>query len=863
MEELTEKVDKILDQVATQTLPSANGSRCSDGKSVLAKLRDGQDVQVELTADMLLGISEDDKDKLAEQLRTQGFDVDTVEIPRPPQAGHALQWSDAISQAFGKAWISRVDATDFCEMVCKCGERLLNLRRYKLAYQEVFYRYCDRAVQLRAEIAKNQLGEPPSRKISVFSRYCLGASTALFLQTVHRDDAARRPDTVDILRDVLRDILQSVEALCGQTEEVREELYWCLYNSSLLCMRISRWLRLHGFAELCVQPLWLMVESMHSCLPLMAVYMIPFRARVMLELAYCAESAKQLGEASRVCDVAQEHIEKAKKLEIMLPPVPPETTKLFEVVTFDSSEASTSASPPTAEAAEHEAVIDVGHGIHIGMDSLAERIRSIFDRFDKDGGGTLDRHEIHRVFKTLVPDFTPLQINTCFKHVDKGGDGLISREAFCEWILTDTGESKKVMRALIKATSDALATSVREVFARFDQNGDGKLDRSELWRVFKTLDGELRIQEIVSLSQELDTGGDGTVSHREFLSWLRQGSDRAQALTKTIVKETGKAREARIHQAFNKYDSTKDGMLNIGELTNALKVLGSFSNDEVRHVRDDLDKSGDGAVSYEEFRTWIHAGKGRKEVLKAKAILAPSDGDGLEAVFYNFCGPGHADLSGTNFHRLCKDCHILDDKLDTASVDLVFSDSRVKDHSARNIDFLQFEIALELLAERKGVKRQILRNAVLVQGHPESHNKSPGHEDLADSAKKRRCSLTGLDPAGVSAVLEKKKPMRCSSQKRVASLIRLTQHETPGKESWRRDVDNTKLWRVFGLHTPAGRNLKKLYEAPYVAPSPCGRKRHEHTWSNPFLAMSSENGVSAGSPPPQMHKGRPLPRQAW
>ena len=68
---------------------------------------------------------------------------------------------------------------------------------------------------------------------------------------------------------------------------------------------------------------------MHSCLPLMAVYMIPFRARVMLErcastlsvypackllphplltllflllrkeLAYCAESAKQLGEASR------------------------------------------------------------------------------------------------------------------------------------------------------------------------------------------------------------------------------------------------------------------------------------------------------------------------------------------------------------------------------------------------------------------------------------------------------------------------------------------------------------------------------------------------------------------------------------
>jgi len=330
MEELTEKVELILEQVAAQTLPAAKGSRYTDGKSVLAKFRDGRELQVDLTADMLLGVSEDDKDKLAEQLRTQGFDVEAVEVPRPPQASHALQWSDAISQAFGRAWLSRVDVTDFCEMVCKCGERLLNLRRYKLAYQEVFYRYCDRAVQLRAEIGRNVLGEPPSRKISVYSRYCLGAATALFLQTVHRDDG-RRPDTVDILKDVLRDILQSVQLMCAQTEAVREELYWCLYNSSLLTMRIARWLRLHGFAELCIQPLWLMVESMHSCLPLMAVYMIPFRARVTMELAYCAESAKQLSEALRVCEVAQEQIEKAQKLETMLPPVPAETTKVFEV----------------------------------------------------------------------------------------------------------------------------------------------------------------------------------------------------------------------------------------------------------------------------------------------------------------------------------------------------------------------------------------------------------------------------------------------------------------------------------------------------------------------------------------------------
>ena len=32
--------------------------------------------------------------------------------------------------------------------------------------------------------------------------------------------------------------------------------------------------------------------------------------------------------------------------------------------------------------------------------------------------------------------------------------------------------------------------------------------------------------------------------------------------------------------------------------------------------------------------------------MKAKAILAPADNDGLEAVFYNFCGVGHSDMDG-------------------------------------------------------------------------------------------------------------------------------------------------------------------------------------------------------------------------
>ena len=48
--------------------------------------------------------------------------------------------------------------------------------------------------------------------------------------------------------------------------------------------------------------------------------------------------------------------------------------------------------------------------------------------------------------------------------------------------------------------------------------------------------------------------------------------------------------------------------------------------------------------------------------------LPGKDGDGMEAVFYNFCGRDQADMDGTSFRRLCKDCEILDQQLDAVSV---------------------------------------------------------------------------------------------------------------------------------------------------------------------------------------------------
>jgi len=449
---------------------------------------------------------------------------------------------------------------------------------------------------------------------------------------------------------------------------------------------------------------------------------------------------------------------------------------------------------------------------------LSARIQEVFDRFDRDGGGSLDRNEMTNVFKTLSSSFTPKQINVFVKQL-AGSDGEVSHAEMMAWIKAGSEESKEVLAVIVKETGDAMANCVREVFQRFDSDGGGVLDREELSRVFRTLDSAFTIKDIDALVKDVDRGGDGKVSQKEFIAWLKKGSDWAKSVNKAITRETGGARDAKIKKAFDKYDRTGDGSLDIEELRQTLKVLGSFSSDEVQKVCIDLDKSKDGEIDYQEFAKWVKSGLGSKEIMKAKAILAPSDSDGLEGTYYNFCGAGHADMDGKSFKKLCTDCELIDKKFPATSVDLIFQDNRVKPKSKKTLDFIQFEIALEILAEKKGLGKADVRNQVVMTGGPRIV--ATQHKAMNFTAPGER-SQSG------------KKPKRSASERRIAAILKAPLNETPGAETWRKDVDNSQLWRVFGLDSRAGQTLKRIYTPNYIPPaSPKGR---------PVSALSNSSG---------------------
>merc|ERR1712113_283321 len=103
---------------------------------------------------------------------------------------------------------------------------------------------------------------------------------------------------------------------------------------------------------------------------------------------------------------------------------------------------------------------------------------------------------------------------------------------------------------------------------------------------------------------------------------------------------------------------------------------------------------------------------------KARAILAPSDGDGLEAVFYSFCGIGKSDMDGKSFLKMCKDCKLMEGKVTETVIDLLFKNTAVKEKGTNSIGFDRFLVALEMLCEKTGANLEKVRNTLLEATRP-------------------------------------------------------------------------------------------------------------------------------------------------
>lgn len=156
--------------------------------------------------------------------------------------------------------------------------------------------------------------------------------------------------------------------------------------------------------------------------------------------------------------------------------------------------------------------------------------------------------------------------------------------------------SSEVPEKLSKSDGKVIKTEkvqmdqVKQIFNKFDANGDGKISLSDLGMILNALGWKTSPDEAKKLMDEIDSDGDGFIDLKEF-----------EAFFFPAANEAGNTKELR--EAFDLYDKDKNGKISANELHSVLKSIGEkCSLSDCRKMIKSVDVDGDGHVNFEEFK---------------------------------------------------------------------------------------------------------------------------------------------------------------------------------------------------------------------------------------------------------------------
>lgn len=139
-------------------------------------------------------------------------------------------------------------------------------------------------------------------------------------------------------------------------------------------------------------------------------------------------------------------------------------------------------------------------------------IRSLFDKYDKSGTGTLDAQELNELLQKDL-GFKKEQANVYSMLLDKDGDQNISFEEFLAWLRS--GERFTMINDQIQFKTLCKAV---ELFKTYDKGNSNGLNQEELKHLLVSLG--YHDVDAQKFFEYLDQHKNGKISFWELLKWL-------------------------------------------------------------------------------------------------------------------------------------------------------------------------------------------------------------------------------------------------------------------------------------------------------------------------------------------------------
>jgi len=268
--------------------------------------------------------------------------------------------------------------------------------------------------------------------------------------------------------------------------------------------------------------------------------------------------------------------------------------------------------------------IDIGEFVQVMFPTAAEIIANLrksfnsmedveatFRQWDLNKDGAISFTELEKAVAQSGRKLSAEEMNAIFVIGDVDQNGEIDLEEFKKLMIPNVSDVVAKFRSTHPNMKD-----VQNAFRKFDRNGDGAIDRSELTSALTSSGQQYTQQEVNALFNAADVNKDGTIDFEEFVALMCPSA--SDIVSKFRAQYTN---IDSVRAAFKRFDRNGDGALSIEELSSALKSSGlSFSDSEVTTIFNMGDVDGDGEITMEEF----------------VALMSPSASEVLNKVRRNF-----------------------------------------------------------------------------------------------------------------------------------------------------------------------------------------------------------------------------------
>lgn len=239
-------------------------------------------------------------------------------------------------------------------------------------------------------------------------------------------------------------------------------------------------------------------------------------------------------------------------------------------------------------------------------------LKATFDAFDINSSGFIEVDEFRRTFQIMQLGLSEEEVARLFAYFDPGPEGKISYQRFMERMLVESGakadptspqEIVKKVGLLMKESKMPL----RQAFAVFDQNQDGKISRVEFVKVFEMMKLGLSAAEIEIVWGSVQKDAQGFLNYIDFCAVFESSADAGRerptfpALRQRIVTVL-KNKNISARPLLLGFDRDRDGMLNRDEFREALESLRiNLSTYDIEVLLDTADRNRDGRITLQEW----------------------------------------------------------------------------------------------------------------------------------------------------------------------------------------------------------------------------------------------------------------------